>query len=458
MNQQTIPPRKRETSAILQSLGSGVVPRVGLSHIVVGREREIRQILNELTPLREGGAGSKIVAGGFGSGKTFMLRLTRAMALQERFVVADADFSVERRLTGDAYGIALYRELMKNLATVTREENAIETVIERWLSDIQTSAMRTYGLTRADYSNPQFVQDVQMQAERVFKELEQLAGGFAFREVLKIYYEAYAQGDDDKRRAAVRWLRGEFNSRTEARQQLGVRDIIDDENWYDHLKLLARFVAHAGYSGFVVTLDEAVNLYKISHAQSRQKNYEALLKVFNDVNQGGAQHLYVIVGATVETVTDERRGFFSYDALKGRLKKNAFETDAHKDLSQPVLELAALRPEHQYVLLQKLRDIYAMHYGGPEPCSDAEIQKFLLDILNRPGAAKFITPRDIVKRFLDALNILRQNPTMPRERIFEAASIRPVEPSETADTSQVEEPASAGAPSRGVRDRFRHSG
>lgn len=410
--------KKQESGAILQSLESGVVPKLGLRHIVVGRQDEIKQVLTEIQNVKEGAGGFKVVAGDYGSGKTFMLRYVRGLAIDAKFVVADADFSNDRRLAGDGYSIALYRELMKNLATPSRPENALESIVERWLITIEEKVVADRGLPAVDYDDAEFVKAVQTSVNAALTEMQELVGGYAFRDVLKAYYRGHAEGNEDLRRAAIRWLRGEYTTKTDARRDLGVREIVTDENWFEHLELLASFAVKAGYSGMALFFDEAVNLYKFSHTVSRQRNYEALLRIYNTLNQGGTGSIYVMMGATVKSVFDDRRGLFSYEALKSRLAANAYETTQFRDFSQPVIQLFPLSPEHLLGLLLKLRDIHHFHNDVKNRCADEEVQAFLQEILSRPGAKQNITAREVVRRFLDALNILNQNPKMPRDQVF----------------------------------------
>ncbi len=97
----------------------------------------------------------------------------------------------------------------------------------------------------------------------------------------------------------MRWLRGEFATKTEAKAALGVRVIIDDENWYDYIKLFARFVSDIGYKGLLMMLDEVIHLYKISTSVSRQNNYDKLLAMFNDAMQGRVTYLGTLIGGTL---------------------------------------------------------------------------------------------------------------------------------------------------------------
>lgn len=435
--------RKKESNAILQSLSGGVVPRIGLEYILVGRRAETEQIMRELANVKEGSAISKFFIGDFGSGKSFMMSIVRHVAFKEKFAVADVDFSPERRLYGsEGKAVATYTELMKNLAIPTRPDgNALSVVLEKWISDVQLKVQQEKGYANVEYDNPQFVQDVQLKIAEVLRSMEELVGGFDFAKVLNAYYLGYVNDNDHQQSSAVRWLRGEYRTRNEARQDLGVRDIIDDKNWYDYLKVVARFITEVGYSGLVVNFDEAINLYKITHAQTREKNYETILQFYNDALQGKAEHLYMTFAGTSEFLEDERRGMFSYAALKSRLITNKFETQEFRDLSQPVIKLSTLRKEELFVLLTKVRAIHAAHHDAQPTVEDAEIQNFLKELYSRPGAEERLTPREVVRDFIGALNILLQNPGMDRAMIFKSLA--------------GSEEAKTGTPS--VMDRFQRT-
>ncbi|MED4953927.1 ATP-binding protein [Paenibacillus macerans] len=416
--------RKKDSSAILQSLSSGVVPRTGLEHIIVGRRQETEQVMRELTQVKDGASVIKFFIGDFGSGKSFMLSIVRHIAFKEKFVVADVDFTSERRLYGgEGKSIATYSELMKNLSTATRQDGgALQTIIEQWITSVQFSVQQENNLMDISYDDPKFVSLVKLKISTVLSQLEDLVGGFDFAKILSNYFDAYIQDNRHLQTCVLRWLRGEYTTKTEARNDLGVRDIIDDQNWYDYLKLFSKFVTQVGYSGLVVNFDEAINLYKISHAQTREKNYEIILSMFNDITQGKAEHMYVTFAGTSEFLEDERRGLFSYEALKRRLVTNRFETVEFRDLTQPAIRLSALRKEELFVLLQKVSTIHSIHHGYQETITEQDLKNFLLFLYSRPGAETMITPGEVIRDFIGALNVLYQNPLMDRVTIFKEVS------------------------------------
>ena len=381
---QRIP--KRTTTAIMQSLAAGVVPRVGLEYIAVGRADEITALLDDLDhAVAEGGASFRLILGRYGSGKSFLCQLIRNYALQRNFVVADADLSPDRRLTGSkAQGLALYRELLNNMATRTRPEgNAFAALLERWISDIQIDVMRTSGLNPA---TPGFSEAVEQRIHVTVAGMEGLVHGFDFATVVNSYWQGHQTGDDQLKNAALRWLRGEYALKTEARQALGVRVIVDDSTWYDYIKLMAHFVRDIGYKGLVIFIDEAVNLYKIPNRVARNNNYERLLTIFNDTLQGKAQHLGIVIGATAQMVEDPNRGLYSYEALRSRLAESRFARADLRDLSGPMIRLDVLSDTEIFVLLQRLRELHGLHYGYAPTIGDEEIQGFMAEVLKRIGA------------------------------------------------------------------------
>ena len=388
--------KRRERDAILQSLTAGVVPRIGLQHIQVGRKLEVEAVLHDLNAVQDGSSAFRLVIGPFGSGKTFFCHLVKTLAFEHRFVVATADLTPERRLSGTG-GVArgLYQELMRTVATkASPEGGALGAIIERWLSEQHlTEAASEEIIAR-------------------LRPLHDLVGGFDFATVVAAYSAAYVAGNDDRRSAALRWLRGEYNTKTEAREALQIRGIIDDATWYDHIKLLAAFTRMAGYAGLLIAFDEAINLYKLRHPDARNRNYEQVLRILNDCLQGGASGLMVLIGGTPDSLRDRRRGLYSYDALRTRLADNGFATDAHRDLSGPVLELPSLTPEDLVILLRNIRRVHAGDRPETVVLPDEGITAFMNHAAKTLGDAFFRTPRDTVVQFVKLLALLEQHANM----------------------------------------------
>ncbi len=391
--------RPRERDAIIASLRAGVVPRVGQHHIQVGRADEVGSLLRDIERIADGGSAIRFVIGEYGAGKTFFLNLVRAIALEKRLVTMHADLTPDRRLhsTG-GQARALYAELAGNLATRARPEGgALPSVVERFVTSAQTAA-------RESAQPP-----TQVIHDRL-GQISELVGGYDFAEVVAAYWRGFDTGNEALTADAVRWLRGEFSTRTDARAALGVRTIIDDSNVYDQLKLLALFVRLAGYDGLLVCLDEMVNLYKLANSQARNSNYEQILRILNDTLQGSAQSLGFLFGGTPEFLLDTRRGLYSYQALQSRLAQNTFAVDGRVDLSGPVLRLANLTPEDFFVLLTKLRHVYAHGDAGAYLLPDEGLTAFMTHCSQRVGEAYFRTPRSTITAFVNLLSVLEQNP------------------------------------------------
>ncbi|MFO1459466.1 MAG: ATP-binding protein [Verrucomicrobiota bacterium] len=397
--------KRRERDAILQSLQAGLVPKLGLHLIQVGRKAEVSAILADLDRISGAGSAFRVVVGRFGSGKSFFLNLVRTLALQKRLVVAQADFTMERRVqASQGEGRALWSELMRNLATKGKPEGgAVRNLVEGWISGLHHEVTQAGGTP----------DDVKKRIASDLKELQEHVGGFEFAQVLGIYYEAHLAGVEEKQAAALRWLRGEFSTKTEARELLGVRRIIDDDNFYDSLKLLAAFCQKAGYAGLLVGLDELVVLsHRLPSSRARQANYEAILTILNDCLQGSVSGLGFLLAGTDECLEDKRRGLFSYEALRTRLAENRFATNGIVDFSGPVIRLSSLAPEDLFVLLRNIRHVHA--YGDPQKylVPDDALVAVLKRANDTLGAEYFKTPRDIVRSFVGLLNVLEQNPNL----------------------------------------------
>jgi hypothetical protein len=396
----TIRPRDRDT--ILQSLRAGVVPRRGHQHIQVGRADEVRALVQDIERIRDGGSAIRFVIGEYGSGKTFFLFLVRSIALEKGLVASTVDLTPDRRLhASGGQARSLYAELMANLATRTKPEGgAVASVVERFVTSALQEARERGSAATA--------------AETVLQErlgsLSELTGGYDFAEVVAAYWRGHDQGDDRLKSDAVRWLRGEFSTKTDARKALGVRSIIDDDNLYDQLKLFARFVRLAGYGGFLVCLDELVNLYKLANSQARMSNYEQILRILNDSLQGVSVGLGFVLGGTPEFLLDTRRGLYSYEALRTRLTQNRFLGDGLRDFTGPVLHLANLSQEELYILLRNLRHVHASGDPARYVLPDEALVAFMEHCSQRLGEAYFRTPRSTIRAFLELLAILDQNP------------------------------------------------
>jgi hypothetical protein len=393
----------RERAAILQSLAAGVVPSIGLHHIQVGRLNEVDALVRDLKLVEQGGAAVRFIVGRFGSGKTFFLNLIRNVAQARKFVVAQADITTDRRLQGNGgQAQSLYSALMQNLSTRARPDgNALQNVVERWIGDVDHGIRGSGGGTE---------EDVKQQFNKLLRPLQDLVSGFDFVNVMTKYYEGYLAHNEELQGSALRWLRAEYSTKTEARQDLGVRSIIDDAGFYDYLKLFAAFVRIAGYSGLLVNVDELVVLsHRLPNRTARDKNYEAILRIINDCLQGRVEGLAFLFAGTDECLEDPRRGLYSYAALERRLRANPYATNGTQDYSSPIIQLANLRPEDCYVLLLNIRNVHANGDEANYLIPDAGIVAYLEQCSARIGAAYFQTPGDTVKDFVGLLNMLEQD-------------------------------------------------
>lgn len=406
--------RPRERDAVLQSLRAGVVPRIGQHLIQVGRVHELRALLEDIDRIADGGSTFRLVIGEYGAGKTFFLNLVRSIALEKKLVTMNADLNPDRRLhASGGQARSLYAELARNMATRTKPEGgALPGILEKFIAQAKSESEQT------GVSTDQIIrQNTQQLAEMV--------NGYDFADVVLAYWRGFEESNEQLCSDAVRWMRGEFSTKTDARAALGVRTIVDDASVYDQLKLLARFVRLAGYSGLFVCLDEMVNLYKLANTQARASNYEQILRILNDSLQGSTEGLGFVFGGTPEFLFDTRRGLYSYTALQSRLGQNTFAREGLADFSGPVLRLTALSPEDFQILLEKLRYVYAA--GDPEKylLPDEAIPAFMQHCNRRLGDSYFRTPRTTITSFIDLLTILDQNPQVQWTSLIEGLAVQP---------------------------------
>ena len=420
---------KRIAAVIINSLKGGVVPRIGLPYITVGREKEIQALLTDLSLIADGGASFRFLVGRYGAGKSFLLQTIRTHAMGENFVVADADLSPERRLQGgQGQGLATYRELIRNLSTKTRPEGgALNLVLDRWV------------MASEELSEEQLREQLDP--------LQEMVHGFDFVRMLRRYRQAKLEGDEESQAAVTRWMRGEYRTKSEAKAELGCSTIITDDDWYDYVKLLARFLVGAGYQGLLVMIDELVNLYKIPNAVTRQYNYEKILTMYNDTLQGKAHHLGIIMGGPPQSIEDRRRGVYSYEALRSRLAQGRFAQEGMTDMLAPVIHLQPLTYEELLVLIEKLADIHAGYFGYERTLQTTDMVEFLKIEFGRVGADSHLTPREVIRDFIELLDIVCQNPKVSVAELLHSGSF-------VSTGSSVGEAGASGQSSPDVDSRF----
>lgn len=412
--------RLKERDAIIQSLKSGVTPKQGIQHIQVGRSKEMNALLQDIERITQGGSAFRLIIGDYGSGKTFFLSVVRSIALEKKLVTVNADLSPDRRIhasSGQARN--LYSELMRNLATRNKPEgNALTSVVERFV-------------TQARKESDESGESVSEVIHQNLSALSELVGGYDFAKVIDAYWRGHEQDNDNLKTAAIRWLRAEYSTKTDARNDLGVRTIISDATFYDSLKLMSLFVRQAGYEGLLVNLDEMVNLYKLNSSQARTSNYEQILRILNDCLQGSAEYLGFLLGGTPEFLLDPRKGLFSYEALQSRLAVNNFAQRAGViDYSSPTLHLASLTPEELFILLRNLRHVYASGDSSAYLVPDEALMSFLQHCSKTIGDAYFRTPRNTIKAFLDMLSVIEQHPEIQWNQLIEEITVEDDKPTD----------------------------
>lgn len=408
---------RRIASTIINSLKGGVVPRVGLPYITVGRDREISALLHDVDIVAEGGATFRFIMGKYGSGKSFLLQTMRSYVMDRNFVVVDCDLSPERRLQGTkGQGLATYKELIKNMSTKTKPEGgALTLILDRWINNIQSRIISQFSL---EYGSRELSDRVGKEIYTVINSLNEMVHGFDFAKLLDMYYRSYVEGNDDAKSKVIKWFRGEYATKTEARQELGINIIITDDDWYEYIKLFASFLKLAGYSGMMIMIDELVNIYKIPQSITRQYNYEKILTMYNDALQGKASYLGIIMCGTPQCIEDQRRGVYSYEALRSRLSEGRFATKDVSDMLAPVIKLAPLTYEHMLVLIEKLTDIHSQLFEYTPRLTQNELISFIKIEYERVGADTHITPREVIRDFIELLDIVYQNPEVDIDAIL----------------------------------------
>lgn len=415
MAEKRIP--KRIAQAVLNSLKGGVVPRIGLSYIAVGRRQEIEALLHDVDIISEGGATFRFIEGRYGAGKSFLLQTIRNYVMDRGFIVVDGDLSPERRLQGTkGQGLATYKELIRNLSTKTRPEGgALTLILDKWINNIRSEVVQS-GI---DYDHRDFSKEVEKRIHEVINSLNELVHGFDFARLLTMYYQSFVDGDDDTKGKVIKWFRGEYTTKTEAKRELGVNIIITDDDWYEYIKLFAYFFRQAGYSGLMMMIDELVNIYKIPNSITRQYNYEKILTMYNDTLQGKAKYLGIIMCGTPQAIEDQRRGVYSYEALRSRLAAGKFSKEGARDMLAPVIHLDPLKAEEMLVLTEKLKAMHESLYKYTCKLDEKDLAAFIQVEYSRIGADTNITPREVIRDFIELLDILYQHPEMTLQSLIE---------------------------------------
>ncbi|WP_019678471.1 ATP-binding protein [Ruminococcus flavefaciens] len=413
---------KRIASAVVNSLKGGVVPRIGLPYITVGREAEINALLHDVDIIAEGGASFRFIVGKYGSGKSFMLQTIRSHVMDRNFVVVDADLSPERRLQGTkGQGLSTYKELIRNMSTKTRPDGgALTLILDRWISGVQSETAASSGISP---DSPGFEKAVEKKIYEVINTLNEMVHGFDFARLLTIYYRASINGSDEEKAKVIKWFRGEYSTKTEAKAELGVNIIITDDDWYEYIKLFAMFLKMAGYNGLLILIDELVNIYKIPNSITRQYNYEKILTMYNDTLQGKAKYMGIIMGGTPQCIEDNRRGVYSYEALRSRLAEGRFGREGIKDMLAPVIHLSPLTYEEMLVLTEKLADIHAVLFDYQQKITQEDMIRFIQLEFGRIGSDSHITPREVIRDFIELLDIIFQNPAINISEFISSGSM-----------------------------------
>ena len=410
---------RRTLVTMMNALSSGVVPRRGLEYIAVGRRRETETFVNDLEDTAEGGGAFRFISGKFGNGKSFMIQMVRNYAMDQGFVVMDADLAINRRLTGSKKeGLNTYRELVRNMAVKSRPEGgALELVLQRWIDEVRQRMSAERNVSVRDIP----ARDV---SERLARETSAMSGLTFYQDfaaVVSAYWNDVSSGRENM--PSLRWFKGEYELKSDVRRDLGITNMVSDANWYDFIKIWAEFAHRIGYKGLVVFIDEGVVLYKIQNRVARSNNYERLLSMFNDIMQGKSSYLSMYVCGTPEFIEDPDRGLYSYEALRSRLVSGKFE-NGYDNYLGPVINLRPLTNEEVFVLLRTLRGMHEQRYGYKSEIDDSMLETYLKTVTCAIGQG-MVTPREITRDFISLLDTMHQNPDVTFSELVEGRVVSP---------------------------------
>jgi len=392
---ETVP--KRTLIGMMNALSSGVVPRRGLEYIAVGRKKETETFVNDLEDTAAGGGAFRFISGRFGNGKSFMTQMIRNYAMENGFVVMDADLAINRRLTGSkSEGLNTYKELLRNIAYKARPDGgALESLLQNWISN-----------TQEKLGGSPSKEDIEKSMRADVASISSYQNYQDFMRVIVCYTNDFLDGKDDI--TALRWLKGELDLKKESRKSLGTNVVIDDSNWYDMIKIWSGIVKSLGYKGLIVFIDEGVILYKLQNKVSRANNYERLLTMFNDIMQGKTQYMSIYVCGTPEFIEDPNRGLYSYEALRSRLVAGRYENGFDNYLG-PIINLKPLTNEEVFVLLKTIKDLHEQRYEYKSQITDDMLETYLRTVMSNVVSTAMITPREITRDLISLLDTMHQN-------------------------------------------------
>ena len=408
-------------ATVLNSLKGGVVPRVGLEYITVGRRNEIAALLQDVAMIEKGGASFRFVVGKYGSGKTFLMHTLRNHVLEKGFVVTDAELSIEKRFVGHrGQGVALYKELVHNMAIRScPDSGALPIILDQWISTIENEVVQMGTLPQAK----DFEAEVCKRIFETTSAMQQQINGFDFGRVLQLYYEGRKNGDEEIQRSVFRWLYGEYRTKTEAKNELGVNLIVTDENWFEFIRLFTDFAVRAGYKGLYLCVDELSNIYEIPSKVGREYNYRKLLEIYNSALQGKVKYMGIMMSVTKEALEDRSRGIYSYESLRTRLEDKVVTKDGivpFKDMAAPIIRLAVLNPGEAYVLIEKLTKMHEVVYEYQSKLDHDDYIYFLKQQYAKAQNAEVMTVRDMIRNYITLLNLIQQNQNKPKQEIMNA--------------------------------------
>lgn len=411
---------RAKAAAVLNSLKGGVVPRVGLEYITVGRKSEIQALLGDVSLIENGGSAVRFIEGSYGSGKTFLMHALRNHVMEKNFVVTDAELSVDRRFIGNrGQGLATYRELIRNMAVSARPDNgALSLILDKWIGSIENYVVQTEGFLPGQEA---FDLAVSKRIYEITSAMEERINGFDFGKVIAAYYKGHRTGNAQLQKNAYRWLCGEYATKTEAREDLGVNLIVTDDNWFDFIRLFADFVVKAGYAGLYLCMDELATIYEIPSRVGREYNYGKILSIYNDVLQGKVRNMGVIMSITKEALEDRVRGIYSYAPLESRLRDTRREQEGIpmlRDMAAPVIKIEALHPGELFVLLEKLTRLHEIVYDYSSRLDDGDYSSFLKSQYEKKRGEEGITVREVIRSFITLLNLTQQHADKTKDEIM----------------------------------------
>lgn len=394
-----------QTERILNALRMGVIPEGSIGSFMVSRDAEQREIDNYIEGVASGESRVKFIRGAYGSGKTFLLKYMTEMALENNFIVANVPIH-------SGFGFSkfdgVYTNMMSNLIVKHGSESStsFEMIFDDWIGELRSGG------------------NLSSATQNIYKVIQELADyNSSFASVLLVYIRALINRDYELTSTAASWIKGDKNMPFHLKKKLNVKGSIDRENALDIFKGFVRMVHLLGYSGLIIAFDEAEVMMQ-QRADIRLKAYSNIRQLIDSAGAGEFANAGFMFAGTDEFFEDEEKGLKSYQAIYQRLGENLGGGKRLDNARQPVINIEAFTKNDYKLLSEK---VLAVHEDGFGYVFEGDIDHLVnLTMLEctKQLQGKVLTTRVYLKKFIELLDLMQDNPDLPIFRAMKGRVVR----------------------------------